>query len=270
MTVISERGRIGSLITAFTLFTTPFVVAITKQFPLPVQLVLSILLVLATTIKTTSPPSAPPREVQQRTNVLAGTRQFFLYFLPWVLLCLNNAIFVQTISTQLNEQFLGLQMTAFFLQYLSAGLGTLLCGLVIDWIGRRCMALLSFTMLGITTCISGLVPTPSLYLLFHLTSGFGWGSLLVLFLLIAWGEVAPSQLSGITYGLGLSAYHLTYGFGILLAPLSLQIGDAALLNAILMFLNVTLIYGAQNLIPIEVKERLYFELYLCQAKKDVI
>jgi hypothetical protein len=269
VTVISERGRVGSLITAFTLFTTPIIVAISKQYPLPVQLFLSILAVLATTINTPSPAAASSLKASQPTNVVAHMRPFFLYFLPWLLLCLNNATFIQAISTQLKAQFLTLQMTAFTLEYLSAGLGTLLCGLVIDWIGRRSMALLSFTMLGITTCVSGLVPTPSLYLLFHLTSGFGWGSLLTLFLLIAWDEVPPPRRSGMKYGLGLSAYHLTQGIGILLAPLSFQISEAALLNAILMFLNTALLYGAQNLIPVEVKERMYYDLYLYQAKKLV-
>jgi hypothetical protein len=268
-TVISERGRVGSIITAFTLFTTPIVVAISKQFPLPVQIFLSILAVLATSLKTVSPPSAAMRATQQPTNGFSHTQSFFLYFLPWVLLCLNNATFIQAISTQLKAQFMALQMTAFTLEYLSAGLGTLLCGLVIDWVGRRSMALLSYTMLGITTCISGLVPTPSLYLLFHITSGFGWGSLLVLFLLIVWDEVAPPYLSGMKYGLGLSAYHLTQGIGGLVSPLPFQISEAALINAILMFLSISLIYGAQNLIPAEVKERLYYKLYLYQAKKLV-
>jgi hypothetical protein len=84
-----------------------------------------------------------------------------------------------------------------------------------------------------------------------------------------WNEIAPLRVSGLTYGLGLSAYQLTQGIGGLATPLPLSISEAALINAILMFLSIFLLYSAPKLIPDNVKERMYYDLYLYQAKKLV-
>jgi hypothetical protein len=56
---------------------------------------------------------------------------------------------------------------------------------------------------------------------------------------------------------------------VFLAPLPFQISEAALLNAILMFASISVLYGGQNLIPVEVKKRMLYDLYLYQAKKSV-
>jgi hypothetical protein len=269
LTVITERGRVGSLVTAFTLFTAPIALALSTQYTIPVQLFLSLIIFLVLAIKSPRPLPVPFQSGHQPAAQFHHLRRFLLFLVPWLLLSLNNATLIRTISTQLNVQFLALRRTASILEYLSAGLGTMFGGLVVDWISRRTMALISYTMLGITACIAGLIPTPSLYLLFHLVSGFSWGSLLVLFLLIVWSEILPPRISGLTYGLGLSAYQITQGISGLTTPLPLSISEAALINAILMFLSIFLLYGAPKLIPDEVRERMYYDLYLYQAKKLV-
>jgi hypothetical protein len=266
-TLITERGRIGSLITGCTLFTTPISIVIIRFHPIPLYILFSLLtfLTVRNTTASTSRPTISKMSASSAFNLNA--QAFILYLVPWLLLSFNNATFMHVVSTQLHTQFFTLQSIAFTLQYLSAGIGTIICGLLIDWIGRRNMAIISFTILGIIACLAGLIPTPTFYILFNIISGFGWGSLLVLFLLIIWSEVNPPQFSGLKYGFGLSMYHFAQTASTFFFPTTLAITEAVLINASLMFISLIFLVNAKNLIPPDVKERMYYNLYLKQAKK---
>ena len=265
-TVIEERGRLGGLATSITLLATPFFISLAEASYL-VYLFFSLIVLLTTVMKTeTKPPDtkAPALVSLFRTH----GKDFLLYLLPWLILCINNTTFIQIVSDQLVSKFYAFGLYAFTLQYLSAGLGALGLGVLMDWRGRKAVLIFGFTILGVAACLSGLIPNLPSYLFFSIVSGLAWSPLLVLYLLIVWDEVAHPALSPIYFSLGLAVYHFAKGLGALLTP-RLPIGayEAALINASLMFLSVLFLVYAPPLLPRDVQERMHFHLYRAQVKK---
>jgi MFS family permease len=195
-------------------------------------------------------------------------KEFLLYLLPWLILCINNSTFIHRVDILLTDQFHEYQAHAAVLKYVSASLGALLFGILSDWLGRKPLIIGGFTMLGIAGCLSGILPNITFFLFFNIIAGFGWSFLLVSFLLIVWGEIPTKEFSGIYFSTGLSVYYFSKGLEPLLAPLLLlSLSEAALLNAGLMFISVILLVSAKSLLPSEIKEQMQFKLYLERVKR---
>jgi MFS family permease len=265
-TRIEERGRIGGLVTAMTLLTAPIFSSLARA-QYAVCVVLS-LLVLLTAFLNMGEHDNDRKNTKRLPLLRKHWSEFLLYFLPWLILCINNSTFIHRVDILLTEKFLEAGAYASALKYVSAGLGTLLFSILSDWIGRKPLIIGGFTMLGIAGCLAGILPNITFFLFFNIIAGFGWSFLLVAFLLIVWGELPTKELSGIYFSAGLSAYYFSKGLEPLLTPLLLiSLSEAALLNACLMFISVILLVSAKSLLPSEIKERMQFKLYLEQAKR---
>ena len=265
-TVIEERGRIGGLVTSITLLVAPMLISMTRAF-YGVYVFLSLLILLTPLMKI---KDKHPDTNEKALILLFRThwKEFLLYLLPWLILCINNTTFIQIVNDHLVNHFYEFGPYSFILQYLSAGLGALCFGVLMDWLGRKVIIIFGFTMLGLAGCLSGLIPNLPFFLFFNVVSGLAWSPLLVLFLLVVWGELAGNALSCVYLSLGLAVYHFTKGLGVLITP-HLPIGayEAALFNTSLTLLSVLLLVYAPNLLPHDVKERMHFKLYLAQVKK---
>jgi hypothetical protein len=265
-TVVEERGRLGGLATAIMLLSAPFFISVAGA-SYGVYVFLSLLILLTAVMK---PEDNPPDTKVKALMPLFRShgKDFLLYLLPWLILCINNSTFIPIVEILLYNTFHEYGVHAFLLKYLSAGLGAFGLGVLMDWRGRKAVLIFGFSILGVAACLSGLIPNLPSYLFFSIVSGLAWSPLLVLYLLIVWAEVAPPPLTPLYVSLGLAVYHIAQGLGTLLTP-RLPIGayEAALINASLMFLSVLFLVYAKPLLPRDVQERMHFRLYLAQVKK---
>jgi hypothetical protein len=265
-TVVEERGRLGGLATSITLLAAPFFISVAGA-SYGVYVFLGLLILLTAVMK---PEEKPPDTKAKALMSLFRShgKDLLLYLLPWLILCINNSTFIPLVEIQLHNTFHEYGIHALLLKYLSAGMGAIGLGVLMDWRGRKAILIFGFSILGVAACLSGLIPNLPSYLFFSIVSGLAWSPLLVLYLLIVWDEVAHPALSPIYFSLGLAIYHVAKGLGTLLTP-RLPIGayEAALINASLMFLSVLHIVYAPNLLPSDVKERMHFHLYRAQVKK---
>jgi MFS family permease len=265
-TRIEERGRIGGLVTAITLLTTPIFISLVHAHY--AALVILSLLILLTAFLETKKQNQTRQDTKRLPLVRKHWKALLPYLLPWLILCINNATFIHRVENLLTERFLEAGAYAGVLRYVSAGSGAFLFGILSDWIGRKPFIIGGFTILGFSACLSGILPNLSSFLFFNILAGFGWSVLLVSFLLMVWGEIPPAELSSLYFSAGLSAYYFSKGLEPLLEPfLAISLREAALVNAGLMFISVILLVSATDLLPSDVKGQMQFKLYLTRVKR---
>ena len=198
---------------------------------------------------------------------------FILYFIPWVMFSLINYL-VAPLTSGSGSNISG---TLSIIQTGFMGIFAVLGGFFMDSFGRKPVAILGFTMLGIGSAALG-ISTTNIYILYFnsIIDGVAWGFLLVLFILTIWGDLSYSSTSDKFYAIGASPFfvslflYLTVG-NYILNNLS---NSAALFSfgSFFLFLAVLpLVYASETLPEKATKERElkgYVEKALKQAQKE--
>jgi len=168
-TVVEERGRLGGLATAIMLLAAPFFISVAGA-SYGVYVFLSLLILLTAVMK---PEDNPPDTKVKALMPLFRShgKDFLLYLLPWLILCINNSTFIPIVEILLYNTFYEYGVHAFLLKYLSAGLGAFGLGVLMDWRGRKAVLIFGFSILGVAACLSGLIPNLPSYLFFSIVSG---------------------------------------------------------------------------------------------------
>ncbi len=126
-------------------------------------------------------------------------KSFLLYFIPWFMFSLVNYLTAPLVSTEGvdTDRNLWLAQTVFM------GIFAVLGGFFIDYVGRKRIAIAGFVMLGVGTAVLALAPDNVVISYFNAAlDGIAWGFLLVLFILILWGDVSNNSQSDKYYAIG--------------------------------------------------------------------
>ena len=224
-----------------------------------------------------------PRKIEGELKVyssfksILSNRSFILYIVPWLLFCLVDSIekpyFISLarISGVAGEKFIA------FDEVLEPLIGTIfafISGFVADQIGRKKVVLYGFIALGITFAALSLAPTMQAF--WYVTSaidGIAWGVFYVMFVLVLWGDLSPSNdirekyfaLGGIPFFFAELLGKVVYPFA---QEISIQTVNAAFpLASFFLFLAVVpLMYAPETLPEKKIRER-ELKRYIEKAKK---
>jgi len=245
-TKIEEKGRVGGAIVflslTFGLILSLFLV--TDYAPFLIMMFLGIC-ALAVSI------SKPEKEkLNNGKATYVDKKNFLLYYIPWLIFCLNNNAFATVTIGRLRQLFPEAVVLIGVIQFFGAALGAIISGCMSDRIGRKLTLMYGLTSLGIAATLVGLTTTIETFIFSYAISGFSWGIFLVLYYLDLWGEFNKGNGWNICYSVGLSTFHFARVFGFLISPFlsKVDVNTASLLSMMLIFSSdIPLIYAQETL-----------------------
>ncbi|UCE44323.1 MAG: MFS transporter [Candidatus Bathyarchaeota archaeon] len=174
-------------------------------------------------------------------------RDFFLYFVPWVMFCL-----VDGFEGPLLENFFGpglLSLT--IIEFAISGIFALVGGFLSDFVGRKRVVVVGFVALGVGYAALGLAPELLFSWYFYsVVEGIAGGMFGAVFLMTIWGDLARTRPKERYYALGGIPYLLSALVGFVVDPYVHQISTYAAFSLASLFLFVAvlpLIYAAETL-----------------------
>lgn len=204
---------------------------------------------------------------------IVSQKPFILYFVPWLIFSLINYL-VAPATPNIGSEDTG---NIAFIQTAFMGLFAVIGGFFLDSVGRKRIAVLGFTLLGLGTAVFGISSTSLPILYFNaVIDGIAWGFLLVLFILTIWGDLSQDSTSEKYYAIGVAPFFVS-------KFLELTIGNSIVTNlnnpsalfsfgAFFLFLAVLpLVYAPETLSEKAMKDRnlkSYTEKALKQAQKE--
>jgi len=127
-------------------------------------------------------------------------KSFSLYFLPWVMFILVDAL-----EKALLRDFIGLEFFSFILTVEPIIAVFFMCvgGLLADKIGRKRVVIYGFISLGVGYAMVGLAPMMRIAWYFYIiVDGAAWGIFYTIFLLILWGDLSQPGTRENYYAIG--------------------------------------------------------------------
>lgn len=125
-------------------------------------------------------------------RAILGLRDFGLYVLAYVLFMVSAGLvaFVWQ-GLPINPDYESVRSAGMLVRYLGLGIFGVIAGLMADRVGRKKPIILGLIMLGVGYALVGLLTNPMTYFMNLLLSGFAWGIIIVIYLVIP-GDLAFS------------------------------------------------------------------------------
>lgn len=275
---IEKRGRISGII-MFTFVIAMLMLTIVSVDAIFIGVILAVwrLSSLLTFLWSKISAVAPFKELKQKTGAtsykqIISQQTFILYFIPWVMFSLVNYL-----PAALQASFVG-EQNAFLLVIQNGFIGifAVVGGLLLDYIGRKRIAIAGFVMIGLSFSFLGAYPESVFsWYLSAILGGIAWGFVFVLFILTIWGDMSHSAPSDKYYALGVTPFFVSQFLGLTVGKyIAINVQPYALFSftAFFLFLAVLpLIYAPETLPEKTLKDRdlkSYTEKALKQAQKE--
>lgn len=240
-TSVEKRGRISGVI----FFVTNLSVFVLFLSNLPINFFfLFIWRIFGLVILSLMHP-AESMEVERRRvpfTTVIRYRPYILYLFIWLVFCI-----IESVASSSLEQ------TIYFILIVIVGsFASLTSGIFSDRIGRKRTLLYVLITLGVIYAIKGLFPTSLVVeYLFVAFRGIAWGTFLVMFISVLWGDLSPPRKQKEKYyALGILPFFLFTLFRLILVQYAQLVSDATLysLTSFFLFLAVLpLLYAPETL-----------------------
>ena len=223
--------------------------------------------IIAFFLSGSSEPASSKEKRKTPFRSLFKNRAFVLYLLAWSMFCFVDRLNEPVLRNSFGENITSLIVTtAPFISGASAFVGGLLC----DWIGRKRIVIYGFISMGISYALIGIFPeNPISGYFYAAVDGVAWGLFMVAFVLIIWGDLAPTGLVEAYYMIGSIPFFVTDLTKIAAAPYVTQIPEYAtfsLATFLLFFAVLPLMYAPETL-PEKKIELRRLRKYVQKAKK---
>jgi len=192
-------------------------------------------------------------------------RTFYLYFISWLMLTSIESFGAIFVETSTNDFLIYIKV----IEPIFAGISALITGIFSDRIGRKRIIIFSFTSLGISFAVLGLIPYVwSLWILHSIITGIALGSLWTFFVIVLWGDMATDG-SEKFYALGEIPFFLSEIFSLIFTPYLALIpqSNAFSLAAFFLFIAVIPLLYAPETLPEKKIREIELRLYVEKAKK---
>jgi MFS family permease len=277
-TLASNRSKLGGftfLIISFAFFLLGQVASNNGLIDtIILTMVRSISLLILIGLKFNDPQSeATNKDVTKdiRYRSILKNRTFLLYFLPWCMFLLVNYLSLPVLYQSWGQDLVN---TSIIIENVFIAIFAPLSGIFADKIGRKRLAILGFTLLGIGYAIIGVIPPTSenlaSWFFYIFTDGFAWGIFFTLFLFTLWGDLAQDRNSEKFYVLGAMPYLFSNLLRFIFsAYISANILESAVFSfaSIFIFIAVLpLVYAPETLSEKVIKDR-ELKNYIEKAQK---
>lgn len=270
-TLPEERGRVSGLVGFIFLPLLLLVVALLERLDLFRTAMLCIILNLGLlAIKLLNPEKTTVlREKHHLRGSSPEKRTILFYSIPWVIYSLINTTLAQAVSFNIMQRFPSSPVLLGILQIVGGGLGSIIGGVIADFFGRRISLAFGLTLFGVSSAVSGLAERYEMLYLAFMGTGLTWGTLLILYSFVIWGDLATKETYARSYSIGLAIFFSASGLGALLSPALVQLPlmPTSIISCLLIFLsNVPLILAPETLSS-DFREDIRLKLYVSVAKR---
>lgn len=206
-TSIEERARVFGV----SVLTTYVLLSLTFAAFLSLDLGVLEIVVFSVAIRSVGLPALSLKPLSRREAVrrkawtsTVKTRNFLLYFFPWLMFNVANG-FSELLASWAGFNYLGesIIMTGTIFQYLGASVLAVISGVVSDRFGRRNTIILGLITLGISYAFLGLSTSPASYLAVSAASGIAYGIIMVNYLTVL-GDLASQRDLEKFYAIGMA------------------------------------------------------------------
>jgi len=216
-----------------------------------------------------------PSNVKSKVSfgTVFSNKAFLLYFVPWCLFMLVNFL-VAPLTAKIFGELLSEDVLA-----LSSGIDNVIAfvvaiisGFLADFIGRKRLTIVGFSLLGIGYAVLGLFPgNLNGYWLFTVIDGITWGIFYTIFLITIWGDLAQGKASEKYYSIGSMPFLLSVfvrlSLGTQIVDLVPSYGFFSFAGVFLFLAVLPLVYAPETLPEKTIKER-ELKGYLDKARKE--
>jgi MFS family permease len=267
-TRIEERGRVGGTI----VFLSLILGSVLSLFLLEQRNSLFLLLFLSIGVTIIHRLKPKKEFVTKYATSYDDNKNFLLYFIPWIIFCINNNVFSTHRGQQLTQMFPDIYQLAGIVNFIGGSIGALFGGFLSDRLGRKPVLIYGLTSFGITSILVGLIGTTEGFLLLYLINGFSWGIFLVLYYMFLWGEFDNTKLQILYYSAGLSTYHFSRALGVLVTPYlsHISIYTATLASAMMIFLSIIPLFYTRETLSLQYKIEIGdLKKYITRIKQEI-
>jgi MFS family permease len=197
-------------------------------------------------------------------------RSFILYLIPWLIFSLVGYLSVPIQASVLTTETVRSLMLA---ENVIIGAFAVISGLLIDYVGRKRIAIIAFVLVGIEFSILGLYPEQmASWIIYTVLDGTVWGTLYVLFVVSIWGDLSQDASTDKYYAIGILPFFLSKYLQLVLANYVAQaVSKYALFSFVAFFLFLAvlpLVYAPETLPEKLMKDR-DLKNYVEKAQKIV-
>jgi MFS family permease len=137
-------------------------------------------------------------------------RTFFLYFIAWFIFPLIDRVEEPILIQFLTEWNTNLISLMEIVEPIVAIISVVIGGLLCDWIGRKKIILSGFVAMGIAYALVGFAPRFDIsWYIYFIVDGLAWGILLLIFVIILWGDLSQPGTQEKHYAIGSIPFFLS-------------------------------------------------------------
>jgi MFS family permease len=197
-------------------------------------------------------------------------QSFILYFIPWAIFSVINYltghIESNLVGSEVASEYVFIQ-NGFLILFAAVG-GTLL-----DYLGRKRVAIFGFVLVGLSVAVLGMYPESQLSWYFStVAGGMAWGFLFVIFIFTIWGDLSGTAPSDKYYAIGVTPFFISQFIGFTVGNyLAGFVPAYALFSfaAFFLFIAVLPLVYAPETLPEKIMKDRDLKSYLESAKKKV-
>ena len=221
-TLVENRGRISGIVFLIINISFPLIGILSKLNLITISIISAIWRGFGLIVLFLLKPSekiAIEKKNHSPTISIFHNKAFFLYLVPWFMFCLVDRFEKSLIDHFLSNSMPSLLNVMGIVEPIIGSLFILIAGLLCDWTGRKRIVLYGFVALGLAYAIIGLAPSLVISWYFYfLVDGVAWGTFLVIFILILWGDLSQPGTREKYYTVGSIPFFLSSVIPPLLAP----------------------------------------------------
>ena len=269
-TSVDNRGRISSLIFfGVNLGALPVAILFTEFNLLTNSIILTVWRGLGLLVFVFLKPQET-KSVETTSKVtffsVINNKSMVLYLLPWIMFTM-----IDSLEKLLLKNFVGPDLYSITLtvEPVIASLFILIGGFLADRIGRKRVVTYGFVALGLAYAIVGLSPTPLAWYLYIAIDGVSGGILLIIFILVLWGDLSEPGVREKYYAIGNVPFLMKNIIPVILLTslMKVEVTAAFSVASFFLFLAVPALMYAPETLPQKKIELRQLKGYIEQAKK---